>query len=115
MKKPTALILMVLVGALCLLYVGIKIDMWRMGYELEDLERQRVLLKRQQEALQVQVSKLTDPQQIAHRAGWQLGFAPPQEGQVVMVSLDVLPSDESGEHVPVRLVQSFADSRPGWP
>lgn len=111
MKKPTALIMTVLLGALCLVYVGIKIDMWRLGYQLEEFENQRALLKRKQESLQVQISQLTDPQQIAHRAGRQLGFTPPQEGQIVMVSLDVLPSEDLGIDAPVRLVQNFVDIR----
>ena len=91
MKKPMILFLTLLVGMWCLLYVGIKIDMWRLGYHLEELERQRATLKRQQESLLAQVSQLTDPQQIAQRAEQQLGFMSPQEGQIVMISLDALP------------------------
>ncbi len=108
MKKPVVLFMGVLVGAWCLIYVGINIDMWRLGYELEELEGQRTVLKRQQESLQVQISKLMDPQQIAHRAEQQLGFTTPQEGQVVMVSLDALPPLEKESVDPVRLVQNFS-------
>ncbi|MDR4493927.1 MAG: cell division protein FtsL [Nitrospirales bacterium] len=107
MKKPVVLIMGVLLGAWCLIYVGINVDMWRLGYELEDLEAQRSVLKRQQESLQVQISKLMDPQRIAHQAEQQLGFTTPKDGQVVMVSLDALPSIETGSADPVRLVQNF--------
>lgn len=113
MKKPVMLILTVLVGAWCLMYVGIKIDMWRLGYQLEELESQRMVLKRQQESLLVQITKLTDPQQIAQRAGQQLGFMSPQEGQIVMISLDTLPPLDLREDSPVRLVQTFPETPSG--
>lgn len=115
MKKPVVVFLTMLLGAWCLLYVGINIDMWRLGYELEELEGQRTVLKRQQEALQAQISKLMDPQQIAHRAEQQLGFTAPREGQVVMVSLDALPPMELGSPHPVRLVQNFLVPQPEVP
>lgn len=115
MKKPVVLVMGVLLGAWCLIYVGINIDMWRLGYELEGLEGQRTVLKRQQESLQVQISKLMDPQQIAHRAEQQLGFTTPRDGQVVMVSLDTLPHLETGSVDPVRLVQNFPANQPEVP
>lgn len=115
MKKPVVLILTVLLGAWCFIYVGINIHMWRLGYELEGLEEQRTAFKRQQEALQAQISKLMDPKQIAHRAEQQLGFTTPKDGQVVMVSLDALPPLETGTSDPVRLVQNFLVSQPEVP
>ena len=115
MKKPVVLILTVFLGAWCLVYVGINIDMWRLGYELEGLEEQRTVLKQRQEALQAQISKLMDPQQIAYRAEQQLGFTTPKEGQVVMVSLDALPPLTVGSPDPVRLVQNFIVPQPEVP
>jgi cell division protein FtsL len=109
MKKTVFLGVMILLGVWCLLYVGIKIDMWRLGYAIEDLETQRAALRKQQEGLQVRLSELTDPQQIAQRAEKQLGLIVPQEGQIVMVSLDTLPHPESGGDSPVRLVREFSD------
>jgi cell division protein FtsL len=110
MKRNVLLGMMILLGVWCLLYVGVKIDMWRLGYAMEDLENQRTALKKQQEALHGKLSALTDPQQIAKRAHKQLGLIVPQEGQVVMVSLDTNPSSESDTSSAVRLVRRFSDS-----
>jgi cell division protein FtsL len=110
MRKNVFLGVMIMLGAWCLLYVGVKIDMWRLGYAIEDLETQRAVLKKQQEGLQVRLSELTDPQRVAQRAQRQLGLIVPQEGQVVMVSLDRLPHPESDEISPLRLVREFSDT-----
>jgi len=82
---------------------------------MEDLENQRTVLKKQQETLHGQLSALTDPQQIAKRAHKQLGLIVPQEGQVVMVSLDTNPSPESDPGSAVRLVRRFSDSLESLP
>ncbi len=37
MRKNVLLGVMILLGVWCLLYVGVKIDMWRLGYDMEDL------------------------------------------------------------------------------
>jgi len=115
MRKNVLLGVMILLGVWCLLYVGVKIDMWRLGYDMEDLESQRTVLKKQQEMLQVRLSELTDPQQIAQRAQKELQLIVPQEGQVVMISLDTNSSSESDENSPARLVQKFSNSFLGLP
>ncbi len=106
---------MIVLGVWCLFYVGVKIDMWRLGYDMEDLENRRTLLKKQQEKLQGRLSKLTDPQQVAKRAQTQLGLIVPQEGQVVMISLDTNSFSESDESSPARLAQKFSDTLMGLP
>jgi len=115
MRKNVLLGVMIVLGAWCLLYVGVKIDMWRLGYDLEDLENRRTVLKKQQEMLQVRLSELTDPQQIAQRAHTQLDLIVPQEGQVVMISLDTNSSSESEDTSPARLVKNFSSSFFGLP
>ncbi|MEX0830405.1 MAG: septum formation initiator family protein [Nitrospirales bacterium] len=110
MKKNVLLGVMVVLGVWCLFYVGVKLDMWRLGYDMEELEQRRTVLKKQQEMLQVKLSELTDPQQIAQRAHRQLGLIVPQEGQVVMISLDLNSLPESGNGSPMRLVREFSDS-----
>ena len=110
MRKNVLLGVMILLGVWCLLYVGIKMDMWRLGYDIEELESQRTVLKKHQEMLQVRLSELTDPQQIAQRAQDELRLIVPQEGQVVMISLDTNSSAESNDRSPVRLVREFSHS-----
>ncbi len=115
MRKNVLLGVMILVGVWCLLYVGVKIDMWRLGYDMDDLESRRTVLKKKQEMLQVRLSELTDPQQIARRAKDELQLIVPQEGQVVMISLDTNSSLESENGSPLRLVREFSDSLLGLP
>ena len=111
MKKNMYLGIMVVLGVWCLIYVGVKIDMWRLGYELEKLENQRVVLKREQEMLQVQLSRLTSPKEIARRAQNTLGLVIPQEGQIVMVSLDPAGPSELDGGGSIRLVREFSETR----
>ena len=115
MRKNVFLGVMMVLGVWCLFYVGVKIDMWRLGYDLEDLENRRMVLKKQQESLQGRLSALTDPQQIALRAQKELQLIVPQEGQVVMISLDTNSASEVDEDAPARLVQKFSDSLLGLP
>ena len=110
MRKNMCLGIMILLGVWCLLYVGVKMDMWRLGYEIGNLENKRVVLKRERESLQVQLSRLTDPQRIAGRAHRELGFIVPQEGQIVMVSLDTVPPSESEGGFAMQLVREFSDT-----
>ncbi len=115
MRKNVLLGVMIVLGLWCLLYVGVKIDMWRIGYDLEDLENRRMVLKKQQEVLQGRWSALTDPQKIAQRAQKELDLMVPQEGQVVMISLDTNPLSESDDSSPVRLVKEFSTTLLGLP
>ena len=115
MKKNALLGVMILLGVWCLVYVGVQLDMWRLGYEIEELQVQRAVLKKQQAILQVRLSELTDPQQIARRAKDELQLIVPQEGQVVMVSLASNPSSESDSSSPLRLVREFSKSLLGLP
>ncbi len=110
MRKNVLLGVMVVLGVWCLLYVGIKIDMWRLGYEMDDLESRRTVLRKEQEQLQVRLSALTDPQRISKNARDQLGLVIPQEGQIVMVSFEADPSSEMENRSPVRLVKEFSDA-----
>ncbi len=115
MRKNALLGIMILLGVWCLVYVGVQLDMWRLGYDIEELEGRRTVLKKQQEMLQVRLSELTDPQQIARRAQDELQLIVPQEGQVVMVSLAANPSTEADSSSPLRLVRKFSDSLLGLP
>ena len=115
MRKNALLGVMILLGVWCLVYVGVQLDMWRLGYEIEELQVQRAVLKKQQSVLQVRLSELTDPQQIARRAQDELQLIVPQVGQVVMVSLVSNPSSESDSSSPLRLVREFSDSLLGLP
>jgi len=115
MRKNALFGVIIILGVWCLVYVGFELDMWRLGYEIEELQVRRAVLKKQQAMWQVRLSELTDPQKIARRAKDELQLMVPQQGQVVLVSLASNPSTEAEKSSPLRLVRKFSDSLLGLP
>jgi cell division protein FtsL len=70
---------------LVFLFVWERVDVVRLGYQIERLKVQKVLLERERDQLQVKFSALTAPERIAKVATDKLGLIPPQQGQVLMV------------------------------
>ena len=81
------LLAMALMGLL-LLYVWERVEVVRVGYQIERLKTQRTALQRERDELQVKVSTLTSPERVAHVAKEKLGMLPPQPGQVVLVPVE---------------------------
>jgi hypothetical protein len=74
-----------------------------LGYQIERLKIQKVLLERERDQLQVKFSALTAPERIAKVATEKLGMVPPQQGQVLMVHL---PGEAPGLTLPsVKLIR----------
>jgi len=74
-------------AGLCLVFsfVWERVDMVRVGYQIERLKHDKVLLERERDELRVKVSTLSAPDRIAKVASEKLGMALPQQGQVIMV------------------------------
>ncbi|WHZ26780.1 MAG: hypothetical protein OJF51_001576 [Nitrospira sp.] len=72
---------------LCLVFVFVweRVDMVRMGYQIERLKREKTLLERQRDELRVKVSALSAADRIAKLATEKLGMSLPQHGQIIMV------------------------------
>ena len=70
---------------LVFVFVWERVDVVRLGYQIERLKSQKVLLERERDQLQVKFSSLTAPERIAKVATEKLGLVPPQQGQVLMV------------------------------
>ncbi len=66
-------------------FVWERVDVVRLGYQIERLKTQKVLLERERDQLQVKFSALTAPERIAKVATEKLGLVPSQQGQVLMV------------------------------
>lgn len=79
--------LLALFAGLCLvfLFVWERVDMVRVGYQIERLKRDKVVLERERDQLRMKVSSLTAPDRIAKVASEKLGMGVPQPGQVIMV------------------------------
>jgi len=97
---------------LVFVFVWERVDVVRLGYQIERLKIQKVLLERERDQLQVKFSALMAPERIAKVATEKLGLVPPQQGQVLMVHQ---PSDIPGLSLPpveqVRLARHVATGR----
>ncbi len=78
-------VLMGLVVVSLLVYVAERVDIVRLGYQIERLKIERAALQRERDELRVKVSKLSSPERIAHLASDRLGMMPPSKEQVVLV------------------------------
>ncbi len=94
---------MVLAGlSLVFAFVWERVDMVRVGYQIERLKHDKVLLERERDELQVKISALSAPSRIAKVASEKLGMVLPQQGQVIMVQ--VWPETGSpGHHISAEL------------
>ena len=79
-------ILAVLLG-LCLVFVFVweRVDMIRVGYQVERLKHDKTALERQRDELRVQFSTLSASGRIARVATKELGMSLPQQGQIILV------------------------------
>ncbi|BCA55823.1 hypothetical protein W02_29630 [Nitrospira sp. KM1] len=86
-----------LLAGLCLVFVFVweRVEVVRLGYQIERLKIQKVLLERERDHLQVKSSALTAPERIAKVAVDKLGLFPPQQGQVFMVHQQLEPMTPS--------------------
>lgn len=96
---------MTVVGLLLLLLcVWERVDIVRVGYQIEQLKKQKVQLQRERDELRVKVSSMTAPERIARAATEKLGMGPPEQGQVVLVK--VTPDFAPGRGAELRLAKS---------
>lgn len=74
-------------AGLCLVFVFVweRVDMVRLGYQVERLKHEKVVLERERDELKVKFSALSSPDRIAKVATEKFGMSLPQPGQVVMV------------------------------
>lgn len=70
---------------LVLVFVWERVDVVRVGYEIERLKRDKTALERQRDELRVKVSALSASDRIAKLATEKLGMSLPQQGQIVVV------------------------------
>ena len=97
---------------LVFVFVWGRVDVVRLGYQIERLKTQKILLERERDQLQVKFSALMAPARIAKVATEKLGLVPPQQGQVLIVHQ---PGDVPGPSLPpveqVRLARHVSTER----
>ena len=74
-----------LVVAGLMLYVGGKVQIMRLGYQIDDLEKQKRDLERMNRSLQIEASSLSTPSRIEEIAVKRLGMVRPAKEQIVVV------------------------------
>ncbi len=100
------------VTSLVLLFVWERVDIVRIGYHIERLKAQKVLLERERDELQVKLSGLTAPERIARLASDKLGMLQPEKGQVVVVNIEPeAPSNPIAAEGEVRIARNMVARR----
>lgn len=102
--------------SLVFVFVWERVDVVRVGYQIERLKAQKLLLERERDQLQVKFSALTAPERIAKVATDKLGMIPPQQGQVLMVHLQTDQPMQASPVIssePVRIARNTTSGRTG--
>jgi cell division protein FtsL len=74
-----------------LLYVGGKVKIMRLGYQIEAIEREKRELERENSALRIEASSLASPARIEELATRRLGMVRPPKENVVVVNRKASP------------------------
>lgn len=110
MKWVLWTLLMMSVSGVLLFYVWGKVDVVRLGYELDTLLKKKAEFTQEHERLQARLSQLTAPERLASEAGDKLGMRPPGAKQVVLVpSRPESGTSSDGPEPPLRLARQTGD------
>ena len=85
MKIGWIVILIMVLSSTFLFYVWGKVDVVRVGYELDELSKRKIALEQEHDLLQITYSQLTAPDRIAKEATKKLLMKQPDPGQVILV------------------------------
>ena len=85
MKIGWIVILIMVLSSTFLFYVWGKVDVVRVGYELDELSKRKIALEQEHDLLQITYSQLTAPDRIAKEATTKLLMKQPDPGQVILV------------------------------
>jgi cell division protein FtsL len=77
--------LVIAIVAGLLLYVGGKVRIMRLGYQLESLEQEKQELERTNRALRIEASSLASPARVEEIATKKLGMVRPAKENIVAV------------------------------
>ena len=85
MKLFLRTLLTVSLSGVLLFYVWEKVDVVRVGYELDALLKKKAVLAQEHDRLRIRFSQLTAPDRIASEVNKKLGMKPPRARQVVLI------------------------------
>jgi cell division protein FtsL len=81
--RKVVIVLLIIAGLI--LYVGGKVKIMRIGYQIEALEREKSELERANRALLIEASSLASPARIEELATKRLGMVRPAQDCIVVV------------------------------
>ncbi len=81
--RIVVLAIVVVIGLM--VYVGGKVQLMRLGYQIDELEKQKQDLERANRALQIEASSLSAPGRIEEIAVKRLGMVRPARENIVVV------------------------------
>lgn len=100
------------VTSLVLLFVWERVDIVRIGYQIERLKTQKVALERERDELRVKLSGYTAPERIARLATDKLGMMQPEKGQVVVINIEPeAPTNPIAAEGEVRIAKNIVTRR----
>ncbi len=85
------LLIILLMIATLILYVGGKVKIVRLGYQIEILEREKKELERANRALRIEASSLSSPARIEEIAARRMGMVRPPKENIVIVKRRAAP------------------------
>jgi cell division protein FtsL len=85
-------LIVLLVIAVLILYVGGKVKIMRLGYQIESLEREKKELERSNASLRIEASSLSSAARIEEIAVKKLGMIRPSKDNVVVVKRKTVPA-----------------------
>ncbi len=106
--------MLTIVAGVMLIFVFVweRVDVVRLGYQIERLKTRKVLLERERDQLQVQFSALMSPERIAKVATEKFGLVPAQQGQILIVrAQEEVPSPLFPSVEQVRLARNVSPGR----
>ncbi|MDD9860477.1 MAG: cell division protein FtsL [Nitrospira sp.] len=110
MKPVLWMLLCVGLSGVLLVYVWGRVDVVRVGYELNGLSRQKAALEQERDRLRIQLSQLMAPDRIAKEANRKLNMTRPSPQQVILVPVRAdngMP--RHGRARPLRVAQYMRD------
>ncbi len=81
--RTVVLAVLVVIGLM--IYVGGKVQIMRLGYQIDELEKQKRDLERANRELQIEASSLSAPRRIEEIAVRQFGMTRPAKENIVVV------------------------------
>ncbi len=87
MKPALWTLLLAALGGVLLFYVWGRVDVVRVGYELDALSRRKAALEQEHDRLRIRLSQLMAPDRIAAEANAKLKMTRPGPQQVVLVPM----------------------------